>query len=63
LSVGTSITYKVQYEVAAFGDDHNAIEMLRNCGIGVAVENAIDKAKAAADYLCDTNDNYGNPPK
>jgi len=27
-------------EIAAFGDDYNDIEMLKNCGVGVAVENA-----------------------
>jgi Cof subfamily protein (haloacid dehalogenase superfamily) len=46
-------------EIAAFGDDHNDVEMLRECGVGVAVANAIDEAKASADYLCDTNDNDG----
>ena len=33
--------------------------MLRECGIGVAVANAIDEAKAVADFVCDTNDNDG----
>jgi Cof subfamily protein (haloacid dehalogenase superfamily) len=46
-------------EVAAFGDDYNDIEMLRDCGIGIAVANAIPEVKAAADYICDTNDNDG----
>ena len=46
-------------DVAAFGDDYNDIGMLRECGIGVAVANAIDETKAAADYICDTNDNDG----
>jgi Cof subfamily protein (haloacid dehalogenase superfamily) len=46
-------------EVAAFGDDYNDIEMLRDCGIGVAVANAISEVKSAADYICDTNDNDG----
>jgi len=46
-------------EIVAFGDDHNDVEMLRECGIGVAVANAIDEAKAAADYVCDTNDTDG----
>ena len=46
-------------EVAAFGDDYNDIEMLRDCGIGIAVANAIDEVKAAADYVCDSNDNDG----
>lgn len=46
-------------DVAAFGDDQNDIEMLRACGTGVAVANAIDEAKAAADFVCGTNDNDG----
>ena len=46
-------------DIIAFGDDFNDIEMLRDCGIGVAVANAIDEAKAAANYICDTNDNDG----
>ena len=46
-------------EVAAFGDDYNDVEMLRECGIGVAVANAIDEAKAAADFICASNDNDG----
>ena len=46
-------------DVAAFGDDQNDIEMLRACGIGVAVANAIDEAKAATDFVCGSNDNDG----
>jgi len=45
--------------IAAFGDDFSDIEMLKNCGIGVAMANAIDEAKEAADYICDSNDNDG----
>ncbi|MDR1663730.1 MAG: Cof-type HAD-IIB family hydrolase, partial [Clostridiales bacterium] len=46
-------------EVAAFGDDFNDVEMLRECGTGVAMANAIAEAKAAADYICGSNDNDG----
>ena len=46
-------------KVAAFGDDHNDVEMLKDCGTGVAVTNAVDEAKAAADYICGTNDSDG----
>jgi len=46
-------------EVTAFGDDYNDVEMIKECGIGVAVANAIDEAKAAADYICESNDNNG----
>ncbi|MCL2160231.1 MAG: Cof-type HAD-IIB family hydrolase, partial [Oscillospiraceae bacterium] len=45
--------------IAAFGDDVNDLEMIKKCGIGVAVANAVDEAKAAADYICETNDNDG----
>jgi len=43
----------------AFGDDYNDIEMLRECGIGVAVDNAIYEAKVAADYACGGCDEDG----
>ena len=46
-------------DVVAFGDDQNDIEMLRACGTGVAVANAIDEAKDAADFVCGTNDDDG----
>ena len=46
-------------EVAAFGDDYNDIEMLRNSGTGIAVSNALEKAKAAANFICGSNDEDG----
>lgn len=46
-------------DVAAFGDDRNDIEMLKACGLGVAVGNAIREATDAADAVADTNDNDG----
>jgi Cof subfamily protein (haloacid dehalogenase superfamily) len=46
-------------EVVAFGDDHNDVEMLRGCGIGVAVANAIDEVKSVADFICDDCDEDG----
>ena len=46
-------------EFIAFGDDVNDLEMLANCGVGVAVENAIDEAKAVAGYICGANDGDG----
>jgi len=45
--------------IVAFGDDFGDIEMIEGCGIGVAMGNAIDEVKAAADHICDTNDNDG----
>jgi len=46
-------------EIAAFGDDYNDVEMLKQCGVGVAVSNAIEEAKAVADYICGSNDDDG----
>ncbi len=38
-------------ETIAFGDGSNDIFMIRDAGIGVAMANAIDEIKAAADYI------------
>ena len=46
-------------EVMAFGDGENDIDMLRYAGIGVAMGNATDNVKEAADYVTDTVDNDG----
>jgi hydroxymethylpyrimidine pyrophosphatase-like HAD family hydrolase len=46
-------------EVLAFGDDYNDVELLRDCAVGVAVSNAVEDAKNAADYICGSNDEDG----
>jgi len=46
-------------EAVAFGDDYNDISMLQNCGVGVAVDNALDEVKDAADCVCGANDRDG----
>ena len=46
-------------ETMAFGDGENDMDMLRFAGIGVAMGNACDAVKAAADYVTDTVDNDG----
>lgn len=46
-------------QFVAFGDDVNDLEMVKYCGVGVSVANAIDEVKAVADYICNTNDNDG----
>lgn len=46
-------------EAIYFGDDFDDIEPLKNCGIGVAVANAINEAASAADFICGTNDTDG----
>jgi Cof subfamily protein (haloacid dehalogenase superfamily) len=52
--------YKITIEkVAAFGDDLNDLEMIQNCGIGVAMENGLEEVKDVSDYICQNNDNDG----
>ncbi len=46
-------------EMIAFGDSENDIEMLKFVGIGVAMGNASDEVKAAADYVTDDNNSDG----
>lgn len=46
-------------ETAYFGDDHDDIEPIKMCGLGVAVSNAIDEVKAVADYVAEGNDADG----
>lgn len=42
-----------------FGDDNDDIEPIRNCGLGVAVSNAIPAVLEAADCVTDSNDDDG----
>lgn len=46
-------------ECMALGDGENDITMLRYAGIGVAMGNAADEVKAAADYVTGTADEDG----
>ena len=46
-------------EFVAFGDDKNDVEMLRLCGKGIAVANAIDEVRDIADEITQTNDEDG----
>ena len=45
--------------IIAFGDDYADIGMLKLCGIGVAMGNAIDKVKEKADFVIGSNDEDG----
>ena len=42
-----------------FGDDHDDMEPIRRCGCGVAVSNALDCVREAADYIVGSNDEDG----
>ncbi|MBF0578595.1 Cof-type HAD-IIB family hydrolase [Erysipelotrichaceae bacterium RD49] len=46
-------------ELMAFGDADNDISMLQFAGIGVAMGNALDQVKQAADYVTDDIDQGG----
>jgi Cof subfamily protein (haloacid dehalogenase superfamily) len=46
-------------EVAAIGDGPNDIEMLRHAGVGVAMGNAEEKVKEAADFVTGHHENDG----
>lgn len=48
-----------QNEVVYFGDDNDDIEPLKNCGVGVAVSNAIDEVLNVADFITESNDMDG----
>ena len=45
--------------IAAFGDDFSDIGMLKICGRGIAMENAIDEVKSIADEICPSNEDDG----
>lgn len=46
-------------DVLVFGDDINDIEMIAHCGHGVAMDNALDNVKNAADEVTDSNEHNG----
>lgn len=46
-------------EVISFGDDHNDIGMLKICGKGIAMQNAISEVKEIADEVTLSNDEDG----
>lgn len=58
LSVCDSLKITIE-EIAAFGDDSSDYDLLIAAGIGVAVDNAIEKVKDIADYICESNENDG----
>ena len=45
--------------IIAFGNDYNDLDMIKNAGIGVAMQNAGDDIKQAADFVTDSNNDDG----
>lgn len=46
-------------EAVYFGDDNDDLDSIINCGLGVAMGNAIEKVKAAADVIALSNEEDG----
>ncbi|MGE5604968.1 MAG: HAD family hydrolase [Bacteroidota bacterium] len=46
-------------KVIGFGDNHNDLPMFKVCDLSVAVKNANDEVKAAADCICESYDEDG----
>lgn len=46
-------------DILVFGDDINDIEMIENCGMGIAMGNALPEVKAVADLVIGTNEEDG----
>ena len=46
-------------QIIAFGDDYADIGMLKMCGLGIAMGNAIDEVKKVADVVIGNNDDDG----
>jgi len=43
----------------AIGDSDNDREMIQECGVKIAVKNAVDILKGQADYICNGANIYG----
>lgn len=56
--LATTMNHSLE-EFVAFGDDTNDVEMVADCGMGVAVANAVDEVKAVADQITATNNEDG----
>jgi len=46
-------------EIAVFGDSPNDIKMIKNCGTGIAMENAIQEVKNCSKDICGNNNEDG----
>lgn len=45
--------------IIAFGDSENDIEMIKNSGVGVAMENAVEEVKKVSKYITKSNNDDG----
>lgn len=47
------------HEIISFGDSYNDLEMIRQCGLGIAMGNACEELKKDADFVTKTNEQDG----
>jgi Cof subfamily protein (haloacid dehalogenase superfamily) len=65
ISKGNAVNVLADYygvlpeEVICVGDNENDLSMIEYAGLGVAMGNATEELKLAADYITDTNENDG----
>ena len=59
LAIISEITSIQPSEMIAIGDNFNDLDMIEFAGLGVAVSNAPDEVKAAADLVVPSNDDEG----
>jgi len=59
LSIAADILGVSTENTVVFGDDAHDKEMIERCGVGVAMGNAIDSVKSAADFIAKTADDDG----
>jgi len=63
MSKSTGLSFLTDYvgismqDVVAIGDSHNDMEMVRDAGLGIAVRNAVDVVKDAAQLILTANNN------
>jgi Cof subfamily protein (haloacid dehalogenase superfamily) len=48
-----------QEEIICIGDNENDLSMIRYAGLGIAMGNGVDLLKNEANYITDTNVNFG----
>jgi len=64
-SKGNALRHLAKYfgynldEIIAFGDQDNDVSLLETAGTSIAMANASQKAKAAADFITDSNNDNG----
>ncbi|MDN6196317.1 MAG: HAD-IIB family hydrolase, partial [Atopostipes suicloacalis] len=46
-------------QIMGIGDQENDLALVENAGLGIAMENAIEEVKKAADYITYSNDENG----